>query len=392
MSGRLLVPMTRLYCHDGIAGHLATLLPLLQSSGWLTTMVVGTYDCPESARPVLERLRAACERFEIDPRLIGGRGMQVMPRWHQLRSLRRWVQSSRPDVIHIHGRALGPVARLAARGVGRVYTRHLALSAVTRAAPASKVPKWPRLWCDRAIGISLKTCAELRIIERMPAAMVRYVPHGVDLSRFRPPTAAERRACRAVLGIDDNTFVCLQLGRVVPVKRPETLANAVARLRSEGRKAIAILAGHTDPETVAKLRVALPDGGAEWLRLLGHADPRQALWAADVKVLASEREGFATAIVEAMACGIVPLRTPTDGADDQIDDGVDGLLFDIGDHVALSESLAALMDDPTRRVRMGVAARAKAEQFAATTMAERTESIYRELIDRVPDPRCLRPV
>ena len=312
-----------------------------------------------------------------------------MPRWYQYRSLRRWVQSSSPDVIHIQGRALGPAARLAARGIGRVYTRQLALSSATQAVRALKSPKWPRLWCDRAIGISLKTCAELRILDRMPAAMVRYVPHGVDLSRFRPPTAAERLASRVALDIEEDAFVCLQLGRVAPVKRPETLANAVASLRSKGRNAVALFAGHTDPETVTKLRGAFPGGGVGWLQLLGHADPQQALWAADVKVLASEREGFATATVEAMACGIVPLRTPTDGAEDQITDGVDGMLFNVGDDVALSECLAALMDDPSLRERMGTAARAKAAHFSAAMMADKTESVYRELIDgQIPDPRC----
>ena len=44
----------------------------------------------------------------------------------------------------------------------------------------------------------------------------------------------------------------------------------------------------------------------------------------DVCVLPSRQEGFAVAIIEAMLCGVVPIRTPAAGAAEQIDDGTNG--------------------------------------------------------------------
>jgi glycosyltransferase involved in cell wall biosynthesis len=46
---------------------------------------------------------------------------------------------------------------------------------------------------------------------------------------------------------------------------------------------------------------------------LGRQSPRAVCWAADFILLGSTREGFALSIVEAMACGVVPLRTPSAG-------------------------------------------------------------------------------
>jgi len=224
----------------------------------------------------------------------------------------------------------------------------------------------------------------------MPTQMVRYIPHGIDMSYFRPPSAEERRASRQRFGIEDDTFVCVQLGRVVAIKRPETLARACACLRNAGRKVVALYAGHCEPDAELALRQAIGGDSSGWLRLLGHQDAREVLWAADAKVLGSEREGFPQAIVEAMACGVVPLRTPTGGAEDQINHGVDGFIFAVADEVQLGAQLSALMDTPGLREEMQAAAADKAQQFSADRMVARTISVYAELSENAkPDPEIL---
>jgi glycosyltransferase involved in cell wall biosynthesis len=178
----------------------------------------------------------------------------------------------------------------------------------------------------------------------------------------------------------------------VPGKRPETLARAVAELRAQGRKALAVFAGAADPETERMMRKSVPSDGGDWVRVLGHTDAREALWASDVKILASEREGFPIAVVEAMACGVVPIRTPTEGSKDQIECGRDGFLFDVGDHSRLSKLIAMLMDQPQLRREMSAAAICKACRFDANVMADKVVSVYNELgLGSPPDPRCTCP-
>lgn len=65
------------------------------------------------------------------------------------------------------------------------------------------------------------------------------------------------------------------------------------------------------------LRLATEEGIADHVRLVGYRDSREVLGASDVFVLPSPQEGSTLVVVEAMACGIVPVRTPAAGASEQ---------------------------------------------------------------------------
>jgi glycosyltransferase involved in cell wall biosynthesis len=81
----------------------------------------------------------------------------------------------------------------------------------------------------------------------------------------------------------------------------------------------------------------------------------------DVLVLPSYREGFPRAPMEASAMGVPSIVTDIRGCRDAVDDGVNGLLFPVGDSAALAKALLELLSDDESRQRMGTAARAIAE-------------------------------
>ena len=177
---------------------------------------------------------------------------------------------------------------------------------------------------------------------------------------------------------------CLQLARVGRIKRPETLALACAGLRSEGVNITAMFAGFCVDSERERLLQKVPPEQHSGIRIVGQQDARSALWAADVTVLCSEREGFAISIVEAMMSGIVPVRTAVEGATDQISDGVTGFLFDVGDVSALADRLKWLMANTARSAEIATAARRIAlERFGSDRMAHKIESVYRESMVRV---------
>ena len=125
----VLVVLSRLHCQDGIASHLATLLPLLRRDGWQLSVVVGLLDCPPTANHILASIRNASDHFVIDRRLaISSAKRPLLLLEHAVR-LKRWCVRFDAKLIHLHGRALGPatyVARLFLGGPERVYTKHLA--------------------------------------------------------------------------------------------------------------------------------------------------------------------------------------------------------------------------------------------------------------------------
>jgi len=83
---------------------------------------------------------------------------------------------------------------------------------------------------------------------------------------------------------------------------------------------------------------------------------------ADVLVLPSLLEGSALVVLEAMASGLPVIVTPNAGAD-AVRDGVDGFEVPVRSAEAIAARLEQLERDDVARVRMGVAARARALGF-----------------------------
>ncbi len=104
---------------------------------------------------------------------------------------------------------------------------------------------------------------------------------------------------------------------------------------------------------------------------------------AEIACVPSLYEGFSLPTLEAMACG-TPLVVSRAGAIPEVV-GPDGLCADLvtpGDVGELEAALAALLDDPARRSRMGLAGRQRAAlRFSWRTVAEATVAAYRRAVE-----------
>jgi 1,2-diacylglycerol 3-alpha-glucosyltransferase len=147
------------------------------------------------------------------------------------------------------------------------------------------------------------------------AARQVLLPHGVELpASFLPPSATERAQLRAMLDLPVDRPLVLSVGMVdSTVKRTDYLIRELAAL-GEPRPFL-LLAGATSSETprvLSAARDALGESGFA-ARLFPREQMRSLYRAADVFALASLREGFGLAIVEALGGGLpcVLHDTPT---------------------------------------------------------------------------------
>ncbi|MFM2072880.1 MAG: hypothetical protein RLZZ623_3144, partial [Actinomycetota bacterium] len=209
---------------------------------------------------------------------------------------------------------------------------------------------------------------------------ITVVPPGVDIDRFHPLTASERSAARRDFGIADDAELIVGISRLVPRKGFDTAIRAVAQLRStRPNLVLAISGGGRDEGRLRRLATEL-QAPVRFLGRVTNDDLPRLYGCADLYTMLCrnrwgglEQEGFGIVFIEAAACGVPQVAGHSGGAAEAVADGLTGVVVrepEQVDHVATV--FASLLDDPDRRVAMGIASRQRAEnEFAYDVLAER---------------------
>ncbi len=123
-------------------------------------------------------------------------------------------------------------------------------------------------------------------------------------------------------------------------------------------------------------------GVRDRIHFLGKQDNvNELLPTADLMLMPSEMESFGLAALEAMACRVPAIATRVGGVPELIDDGINGILCDIGDVDAMAMAAIDLLSDPNRLEAMSAAARRTAQDhFCASTIITRYEEFYRSIL------------
>lgn len=379
MSMRVL-HVARTLTVGGIEPHLMALGSGLQSAGWQVAIA--------SSRPEISDARSidwftsrGFRHYEIS---FPGPDLSLDIVNKSVRSAMQFgsvIADFCPDVIHVHYRATSIYAYFAQllAGIPAVSTLHIV------PIPSSWLYRKVSFWGKRTIAISSESRDYLKNTFKLRDSQIRLIHHGVDAEHYRPPTRSERESARATLGVQSEPIVIAMLARMSEEKGHDILLNALAQLKEKGHRIAALLAGVSISgdtswrETMMKM--ALDLGIADQVHFLGFTDARQVLWASDIAVLPSRREGFPLAVIEAMLSGLVPLRTAAAGAYDQIEDGKTGFIVPVDDSSLLAQRLLLLLENEKRRQTMALAARAAAlSRFSVDRMVTQTSDLYNEVL------------
>ena len=101
--------------------------------------------------------------------------------------------------------------------------------------------------------------------------------------------------------------------------------------------------------------------------------------AADVMVVPSRQEAFGQTASEAHACGTPVVAFNTGGLSDIVDDRVTGALAEPFEPASLAEAIRWVLEDSTRRLALGAAARSRAERL---WNPERVAGLYAEVYEK----------
>jgi glycosyltransferase involved in cell wall biosynthesis len=203
----------------------------------------------------------------------------------------------------------------------------------------------------------------------LAAERIRVIPNGVDLEEFAPG-AAQREA----LGLPDGVLLLFVGDIKTPRKNLDTLLRALRTTDDAMLAVVGDTTGSPYPALAAEL------GVAERVRFLGYRrDIASLMQSADVFVFPSRYEACSLVLLEAAASGLPIVAAWTAGGVELLGRDCNVLLESPDDETALATALNALIHDPVRRVRMGTAARAVAEQYSWRTMGAHYLDLYRQI-------------
>lgn len=305
----------------------------------------------------------------------------------------RVLRAERPLVLHTHN----PKPGLYGRVVGRLARVPIVVNTVHGLYATVEDPRWKRAVVYGLEAVAPR-CSDAELVQNPEdlALLHRYrispraelLGNGVDLERFDPARVAPgvRAALRAEWGVREDQIVVVSVGRLVREKGFPELVDAFGRLDPD--RFVLVWVGGGDPAKADAIGAAELDAAAAGgVRMLGHRDDiPEILAAADAFVLASHREGYPRAAMEAAAMGLPVVATDIRGCREVVEPGVNGALVAVGDAAGLARALAGL-DDPERRRAWGAASRARArDRFDERAVVGRVLAAYAEAADRAGVP------
>ena len=319
-----------------------------------------------------DRLRAV----GVEPVEIDCRGL-LNPA--SLRSVRRHIELTGPDIVHTHLDYADALGGLAARSLGipTVSTVHVMRwqNEGARDRVRHRVLRIARRRSAKVIVAVSDASRDAMIAARIgdPEGIVT-IRNGVEAV---PDPGAGRRI-RAELGIGPDELVLSHISVLRAGKGHELTTAATARLLEQGFDVRLLLVGD-GPDREAIERGVHPLGSRALA--LGHRDDVMALLdATDVVIAPSHFDAFPTVLLEAMAAGAPIVATAVGGIPEIVVDGETGLLIGPSSD-ELATAVGRVLGDPELRAWFGRAARERYErEFTALRWAGRMEALYRGIL------------
>ena len=301
------------------------------------------------------------------------------------------------DVVASHYWLSGQVGWLASErwGTPLVHTAHTLAKVKNLALADGDLPEPLRrvvgeeqviAAADRLIANTAEEARQLVTLYGADPDRVVPVAPGVDLEQFRP---GEASGARTRLGVPPDAVVLLFVGRIQPLKAPDVLLRAAARMLEQdpslrSRLVVAVVGGPSgtglaEPHHLQELARSLGIDDVTRFEAPSAGKDRLRDWytAATVVAVPSHNESFGLVALESQACGTPVVATDVGGLRTAVRDGVSGLLVPGHDDDAWAAALLKAID---LREELSPGALAHARQFSWAVTADGLLATYRDAL------------
>ncbi|MDW8319444.1 MAG: glycosyltransferase family 4 protein [Anaerolineae bacterium] len=292
--------------------------------------------------------------------------------------VRRLVRELQPDVLH--GHQVTSAGWLAAAAGYRPLLVTAWGSDLLVAPQRSRAQRWLAQWvlrrADYVTAVS-QALADAAVRLGSDPHRTEVVPWGVDTAIFYP--AAEPAPT-------DRPPTVLSLRALQPIYNPLTIAAAIPQvLRSAPQARFLVFTYNSDPALLRQFQEAVAKAGAD--HAVEYVPPlpddraiAEVCRRADVAISVPTSDGTPRSVLEAMACGAVPVLSDVPSLHEWVAEGQEGLYVPVGDAEALAAAVARLLTDRDLRGRLRAGClRVVAERADSRVWMARYAQIYAQL-------------
>lgn len=221
----------------------------------------------------------------------------------------------------------------------------------------------------------------LHIHPEMSSRLIRVVPGGVEVERFRP--AADRAALRDSIGFPKDRFVLFTARFFTPRTGVGSLIAAMPAVAKRFPEVFLVISGHGPMKPALEAQAAELKLG-DHVRFVDFIEDEKFpdyYRAADLFVLPTrELEGFGLVTVESLACGTPVVGTPVGATPEILRPLNHELLMRDASPEAIAERIVFWMERRGGLPELGHAARKYAlDNFSWEHVAEKIENLYEEV-------------
>jgi glycosyltransferase involved in cell wall biosynthesis len=231
--------------------------------------------------------------------------------------------------------------------------------------------------------ITTSTQVQLDLIQtyRVPKDKIKVIRNGVNIPKltdFHIKTIAKNK-----LNLPSDKLLIFSASQHVARKRLDLLLKSISILKQHQTDGYKVVIAGDGPLKNYLSELAKKFGIEDIVQLPGWVSKEELTLfrqATDIFVMTSDYEAGPISLLEAMSFGNSVVSTNIDGFPSMMVQNVDGLLFDSGDYVTLSNHLLKLLKDSDLRERLSKASISFARRFEWSDVAKETLDIYKNLL------------